>query len=94
MAVKTKMKSSSIKQAGKEAAGLICKNKCETPVKELAAALTVDWRLAKSLEKLRAQINLLAPNRKKHSDGSVGDRNTVQGTQIIIRGLRIRQWVW
>lgn len=31
------------------------------------------WRLAKSLEKLRAQINEAAPNRSKSSDGTVGD---------------------
>lgn len=31
------------------------------------------WRLAKSLEKLREQINLTAPNRSRISDGSVGD---------------------
>lgn len=29
-----------------------------------------DWRLARGLEKLRAQINALAPNRKKTSDGT------------------------
>lgn len=31
------------------------------------------WRLAKSLEKLRAQVNSSAPLRKKGSDGSIGD---------------------
>lgn len=31
------------------------------------------WRLARSLEKLRAQVNAKAPNRSKSSDGSVGD---------------------
>lgn len=31
------------------------------------------WRLAKSLEKFRSQINESAPNRSKVSDGTVGD---------------------
>lgn len=31
------------------------------------------WRLAKSLEMLRAQINALSPNRSKISDGTKGD---------------------
>ncbi len=31
------------------------------------------WRLAKSLEKLRSQVNAAAPNRDKSSDGSIGD---------------------
>lgn len=31
------------------------------------------WRLAKSLETLRSQINALSPNRSKSSDGSIGD---------------------
>lgn len=31
------------------------------------------WRLAKSLEKLREQINAAAPDRVKTSDGSIGD---------------------
>lgn len=31
------------------------------------------WRLAKSLETLRVQINVLAPHRSKDSDGSIGD---------------------
>lgn len=34
-----------------------------------------DWRLAHSLEKLRAQVNLARPNRSKSSDGSIGDAN-------------------
>lgn len=33
----------------------------------------MSWRLAKSLLKLREQINAAAPNRSKVSDGSVGD---------------------
>lgn len=32
------------------------------------------WRLAKSLEKLRAQINAAHPDRVKASDGSIGDQ--------------------
>jgi hypothetical protein len=31
------------------------------------------WRLARSLEKLREQINAAAPNRAKGSDGTIGD---------------------
>ncbi|HEV7255738.1 MAG TPA: peptidoglycan-binding domain-containing protein [Mesorhizobium sp.] len=31
------------------------------------------WRLARSLETLRAQINALSPNRSKVSDGTIGD---------------------
>ena len=31
------------------------------------------WRLAKSLETLRAQINAAAPGRSKSSDGTIGD---------------------
>jgi hypothetical protein len=31
------------------------------------------WRLAKSLETLREQVNALAPDRSKDSDGSIGD---------------------
>jgi hypothetical protein len=33
----------------------------------------MSWRLAKSLEKLRLQINNLAPARSKSSDGTIGD---------------------
>lgn len=33
----------------------------------------MSWRLAKSLEKLREQINGMAPGRSKVSDGSIGD---------------------
>ena len=39
-----------------------------------------DWRLAKSLEKLRAQVNLARPNRSKSSDGSIGDANHASRT--------------
>ncbi len=31
------------------------------------------WRLAKSLETMRGQINAIAPNRSKSSDGTIGD---------------------
>lgn len=31
------------------------------------------WRVAKALEALRAQVNALAPNRSKASDGTIGD---------------------
>lgn len=31
------------------------------------------WRLAKSLDTLRSQINALSPNRSKVSDGTIGD---------------------
>jgi hypothetical protein len=33
----------------------------------------VQWRIAKSLETLRAQINAMAPGRNKASDGGIGD---------------------
>lgn len=32
-----------------------------------------DWRLARSLEKLRDQVNAAAPSRSKASDGTIGD---------------------
>jgi hypothetical protein len=32
-----------------------------------------DWRIARSLEVLRSQINLLAPKRNMKSDGGIGD---------------------
>lgn len=32
------------------------------------------WRLAKSLETLRSQVNTAAPRRKKTSDGTIGDQ--------------------
>jgi hypothetical protein len=35
----------------------------------------IPWRVCKSLEKLRAQINAKAPNRNKASDGGIGDTN-------------------
>lgn len=33
----------------------------------------MNWRLAKSLEQLRAQVNAAYPNRSKTSDGTIGD---------------------
>ncbi len=38
-----------------------------------AAEAVADWRVAKCLLKLRNQVNALAPNRKKASDGTIGD---------------------
>ena len=40
-------------------------------VRSLAAV--AQWRVAKSLLKLRAQVNTKAPNRNKASDGTIGD---------------------
>lgn len=33
----------------------------------------MNWRVAKSLEKMRAQVNALYPKRSKASDGTIGD---------------------
>lgn len=33
----------------------------------------MSWRLAKSLDALRRQVNVLAPHRSKASDGTIGD---------------------
>lgn len=35
--------------------------------------MSTNWRLAKSLDKLRDQINAAHPNRSKESDGTIGD---------------------
>lgn len=35
--------------------------------------MATGWRLAKSLEKLRSQVNSAYPNRSKASDGTIGD---------------------
>jgi hypothetical protein len=35
--------------------------------------MSTTWRLAASLEQLRAEINTIAPNRSKASDGTIGD---------------------
>ncbi len=37
------------------------------------AAAASQWRVAKALLKLRTQVNAMAPNRKKVSDGTIGD---------------------
>jgi len=33
----------------------------------------MSWRLARSLEPLRNEVNAAAPNRSKASDGTIGD---------------------
>lgn len=38
-----------------------------------AAAAPGPWRVAKALLALRAQVNAMAPNRRKKSDGTIGD---------------------
>src|SRR5215510_704075 len=40
-----------------------------------SAAASADWRVAKSLLKLREQINTRFPNRNKREDGTIGDAN-------------------
>lgn len=40
----------------------------------------MEWRLAKSLEKLRTQINSEWPNRNKASDGTIGDARHATST--------------
>jgi Transglycosylase SLT domain len=48
------------------------------PAKKGEAVLKRDvkgWRVANSLDRLLEQVNQLAPNRKKASDGSIGDPN-------------------
>ena len=52
------------------------------------------WRVAKSLLKLREQINAKFPNRKKGSDGTIGDTNHCPGTSdhcpnIVVGGVGI-----
>lgn len=39
----------------------------------MAAAAAVEWRVAKSLLRLRDQVNLKSPGRSKESDGTIGD---------------------
>lgn len=38
-----------------------------------AAAAPAPWRVAKALLALREQVNAMAPNRRKKSDGTIGD---------------------
>jgi len=45
------------------------------PTQAEAAAAVGQWRVAKCLLKLRNQVNALAPNRSKVSDGTIGDQN-------------------
>ncbi|MBA9066268.1 hypothetical protein GGQ91_005697 [Methylobacterium fujisawaense] len=45
-------------------------NEPKTPI---SAAATPKWRVAKSLEKLRQEINSKYPNRSKSSDGTIGN---------------------
>jgi hypothetical protein len=40
----------------------------------------MSWKLAKSLETLRSQINALAPGRDKTSDGTIGDARHAAGS--------------
>ena len=40
-----------------------------------SAEAVAQWRVAKSLLKLRVQVNTMAPNRSKASDGTIGDTN-------------------
>jgi hypothetical protein len=44
-----------------------------------ATAAAAEWRAAKCLLKLRDQINAKFPNRKKDSDGTIGDLNHCPG---------------
>ncbi len=40
---------------------------------EAEGSREMNWRLAKSLETLRSQVNAVHPNRSKESDGSIGN---------------------
>jgi hypothetical protein len=44
------------------------------------AALAAQWRVAAALLKLRDQVNAKFPNRKKDSDGTIGDLNHCPGS--------------
>jgi hypothetical protein len=44
------------------------------------AAAAAQWRVAASLLRLRAQINAKFPQRKKDSDGTIGDTNHCPGS--------------
>lgn len=53
----------------------------------------IQWRVAKSLEKLRAQLNAMAPGRSKASDGGIGDeshaeRNSDHNPWVDFDGVR------
>jgi hypothetical protein len=39
----------------------------------ISSTVASEWRVAKALLKLRAQVDAMAPNRKKASDGTIGD---------------------
>lgn len=43
------------------------------PMEAPAAAAASQWRVAKALLALRDQVNAMAPNRRKKSDGTIGD---------------------
>ena len=54
---------------------------------------TIQWRVAKSLEKLRAKVNAIAPGRNKDSDGGIGDashaaRNSDHNPWVDFDGVR------
>lgn len=44
-----------------------------SPGAEALEAAPASWRVAKALLALREQVNLMAPNRRKKSDGTIGD---------------------
>ena len=48
-------------------------SKPKAALKGFAAAKAANWRMAKALEILRSQVNVLAPQRKIVSDGGIGD---------------------
>ena len=49
------------------------------------------WRVAKSLNVLLDQINAIAPNRDKSSDGSIGDAGALRHyVQTIMKSTRCR----
>lgn len=43
------------------------------PLKAGLTSPTIDWRVCKALEQMRSQINVMAPDRNKDSDGGIGD---------------------
>jgi len=54
----------------------ICHKHCVTPSTEFVT--DSPWRVAKSLLRLRDQINAMAPQRSKASDGTIGDEHHQQ----------------